>query len=95
MLGSLRGGGSYKKAGGAPKLSFLENMLAGGLSRAAAQAVCHPLNVCKTLLQTNAGGSVTTLPALAGVIAKSPNVGSRATKNATHKTTRRAQLLLF
>ena len=43
-----QGGGRREQL---PKLTYAENMIAGGLSRAAAQAICHPLNVCKTLLQ--------------------------------------------
>lgn len=53
------------------QLSYAENMIAGGLSRAAAQAVCHPLNVGKTLLQAR-GSGVTTLPSLARLIRKNP-----------------------
>ena len=33
------------------RLRYLENMIAGGISRSTAQVVCHPLNVAKTLLQ--------------------------------------------
>lgn len=73
----IRGGSDGGRAVERPKLSYHKNMLAGGLSRAAAQAVCHPLNVCKTLLQSTGAGSVTTLAALAKVVAANPSVLTR------------------
>lgn len=57
--------------------SYAENMLAGGLSRAAAQAVCHPLNVAKTLLQAKGTDSVASLGELGGVLMRSPNTFTR------------------
>lgn len=62
------------KSAGKTDLSVVENMLAGGLSRATAQAVCHPLNVCKTLLQARGTGTVSTLAGLFQLIARNPQV---------------------
>jgi hypothetical protein len=55
------------------RLSYGENMVAGGLSRAVAQAMCHPLNVAKTLLQTG-DGVVTTLPLLLAAVRQNPGL---------------------
>lgn len=54
------------------KLNYVENMLCGGLSRAAAQACCHPLNVAKTLLQARGPGSAATLVDLARIVRAQP-----------------------
>ena len=58
--------------GGGEKLNYVENMLCGGLSRAAAQAVCHPLNVAKTLLQARGPGSAATLGDLIRIVSAEP-----------------------
>ena len=55
------------------KLNYLENMLCGGLSRAAAQALCHPLNVAKTLLQARGPGSADTMGGVWGIVRGDPS----------------------
>ena len=55
------------------KLNYLENMLCGGLSRAAAQALCHPLNVAKTLLQARGPGSADTMGGVWGIVRGEPS----------------------
>jgi len=62
---------SSASASSALTLSYLENMLAGGLSRAVSNGMCHSLNVCKTLLQAGDGG-VSTVPQLIKAICAQP-----------------------
>eukprot|EP00614_Pseudopedinella_elastica_P026977 CAMPEP_0172625618 /NCGR_PEP_ID=MMETSP1068-20121228/144882_1 /TAXON_ID=35684 /ORGANISM="Pseudopedinella elastica, Strain CCMP716" /LENGTH=363 /DNA_ID=CAMNT_0013434965 /DNA_START=45 /DNA_END=1136 /DNA_ORIENTATION=+ len=69
-----QGGGRREQL---PKLTYAENMIAGGLSRAAAQAICHPLNVCKTLLQATGAGTVSSFPALVRLVSRDPGVLGR------------------
>ena len=75
--GSELRGGVAAKATTPTDLTYAENMVAGGLSRAAAQGICHPLNVCKTLLQARGDGAVASLPALFRTVAANPRLLTR------------------
>jgi len=75
--GSRLRGGDAKVVTARPELTYAENMIAGGLSRAAAQGICHPLNVCKTLLQARGDGSVASLPILFRKVASNPRLLTR------------------
>uniref|UniRef100_A0A7S2FHF1 Uncharacterized protein n=1 Tax=Octactis speculum TaxID=3111310 RepID=A0A7S2FHF1_9STRA len=60
------------------ELGFTENLFAGGVSRACAQAVCHPLNVAKTLLQASgSSGTVVSMRGLSSILAASPRTFTR------------------
>ena len=75
--GSRLRGGDAKIVTARPELTYAENMVAGGLSRAAAQGICHPLNVCKTLLQARGDGAVASLPILFRTVAANPRLLTR------------------